>query len=845
MAGLFRHPPFQQPPPGNAALLPQPVSQTVMPGGIPSSCVLGMPTIPPLQALLPGGILSSCVLGEPTMVGEDQTLVVSGGIPSSCVLGEPTMLGGAAQMVLPGGITSSCVLGMPGIQGGLSTIVLMQGIPSSCVVGTPALTGGHTALTLFIANNPIRYLVPAGLTWPRQGGGGAGGGTGVATGGALTITQTAIGRATCSFDLFVDDASGYVPRASQTIIIQENGRKLFAGCLKNVSSDPAPGWGLTSTSPIGFHIDAVDKSSICDNRVVIKTYPVGTDVQGMILDIVANFLNGEGITTQGVDVTDTLDSAMVFNTVSVSNAFDQITSLTGAQWWVDFNGELHFVVIQTSPVAPFGLTATSGNFRNVVTTETTMGYANKFYAISNLTVLPGGAQGQSSGGAITGMVNQADGSGYNIGDTLSLIGGNNDAVITVATVGGSGQLLTWTITNPGTGYQALTSVTSSAITGTGIGFIGFLNSVTPPLTGATGAVRTETYTFLSLDSLPYQQAAFDAGLAPGYVLLNLPIAALISVSVNGTTIPVYPLSSGFQPGGAYYWFDGDAQAAVIFPYLYLPSIGDVIVVGYIPVYQNSSVQIGTPLSGTCGSGLVEGVIQVPNIDVQSQLDAIAAAYLQRNGTIPFLVSYETDYPGLFVGQQQSVDWPLVGLGSTTIYITSVVMSIETLNEGAAQMPAGSAFRYVIEATTQQNLGNWITWFERFVARTNLLLPLPRYEQGIAVLAPGGSLAGGTVITNTYQAKNAGTIFAASAQAQVAPVGQNLMLQWLINGRPLLITPIIIPAGSTDTVYATDAQIPSGATIFKGDLLTVVATYQTTTLSPTAAGSVSFYLEWSY
>lgn len=794
---------------------------------------------PPTPGVIsPPGIASSFAAGTPTLVGQDQTIVVSSGIASSFVAGTPTMVGGSAQTItVTAGIASSFAAGTPAMVGPAQTVILSAGIPSSFVAGTPALVGGAAGVSLFIGNVFIKYLVPAGLSWPRQGAGGGGGGTGAATGGALTITQTAIGRATYSFDLAVLDGSGYVPRATQTVILMENGKKLFAGCIKAASSDPAPGYGLTSTSAIGFHVDCADKSSICDNRVVIKTYPVGTDVQGMILDIVANFLNGEGITTQGVNVTDTLDSAMVFNYTSVSNAFDQITSLTGAQWWIDFNGVLHFVVIQSSPTAPFGLTATSGNFRNFVSTESTIGYANKFYAVSNLVVGPAAG----GGGSITASVTNAQGTGYAPGDTFTVIGGDGTAVGQVDTVGAGGVVLTYTLTVDGNNYSIGVAATS-AITGVGTGLNINITAVSPPATGAAGTVRTETYT---LDGSGNQAQALAAGLAPGYLLLALPINVLVSVSVNGTPIPVYPFSSGVQPGDGYYWFNGDAQAAVIYPEGFLPAAGATVVVGYIPVFQNATVNSGTPLTGTCGSGVVEGVIQVPNISLQSQLDAIAAAYQLRNGVIPFLISYETDTPGLFVGQKQSIDLPLVGLGNTAIYITTVTMSIEQINEGAAPMPAGSAFRYVIEATTQQNLGNWITWFERFIARTNYPLPVPRYEVAQMVLAPGGSLGGGTVAQNSYVAKNSGLVFAASGQANTPPVGQNLLLQFLVNGSPLLTTPLVIPAGVSTVVYAPAGTIPPGATIYKGDTITTLVSYQTTTLTPTAAGSVSFDLEWSY
>lgn len=412
-------------------------------------------------------------------------------------------------------------------------------------------------------------------------------------------------------------------------------------------------------------------------------------------------------------------------------------------------------------------------------------------------------------------------------------------------------MTTFIITNPGTGYLANTGTAypTSDITGTGSGFTVDITGVSSTSSGVTGAVREESYTFENDGGQPYQHEAWLAGLAPGYVLLALPIQTVAYVKINGSPVPVYPLSGGFQGGFAYYWFDGDAQARVIFPEGGLPSIGDVIVIGYIPVFQNSTVQGGDPLTNTCGSGIVEGVIQVPNIDVQTQLDAIAAAFLLARGTsIPVLVSYETDEQGLAVGQKQSIDLPLVGLGSTYIYITSVTFAVDSgNNRGAAKLPGGSAFRCTVEASTQNsNIGNWINWVERFIARTNFLLPLPRYEQAIAVLASGGALAAANPVpTDAYEAKNAGLVFAVSANAVVPPSGQNLLLQWLVNGVPLLKSPLIIPSGVSAIVYATAAQIPPGFAIYKGDLFTCSAAYQVTTGSPVAAGSVSLYCDWSY
>ena len=64
----------------------------------------------------------------------------------------------------------------------------------------------------------------------------------------------------------------------------------------------------------------------------------------------------------------------------------------------------------------------------------------------------------TSGGAISSFLAWIPvGSGYSIGDVLKVSGGNNDAVITLTSVNGSGQPTGATITAAGTGYSSFTT----------------------------------------------------------------------------------------------------------------------------------------------------------------------------------------------------------------------------------------------------------------------------------------------------------------------------------------------------------------------------------------------------
>jgi len=71
--------------------------------------------------------------------------------------------------------------------------------------------------------------------------------------------------------------------------------------------------------------------------------------------------------------------------------------------------------------------------------------------------------------SIITVVQYSNGTGYTVGDTLRVNGGNSDAIITVASVDGSGIPTGYTITNPGTGYATGTNIATTIISSTGDG----------------------------------------------------------------------------------------------------------------------------------------------------------------------------------------------------------------------------------------------------------------------------------------------------------------------------------------------------------------------------------------
>lgn len=197
-----------------------------------------------------------------------------------------------------------------------------------------------------------------------------------------------------------------------SIIIQEYGNKLFAGCIQSVVAQRY----LGTTGLFTYYITATDKSSILDRRIVKKVlYPASADGADVIRDVIQNYADGEGITTANVPLTlGELATDLPINYQSVTSVLNSIATLTATVWWVDVNGDLHFSTLADLPRAPFDLTETSYDWRGgtgsiggggagqgagLSVTRTLQDFATEVIVVSNRNVVPGtgtGAGAQTS-----------------------------------------------------------------------------------------------------------------------------------------------------------------------------------------------------------------------------------------------------------------------------------------------------------------------------------------------------------------------------------------------------------------------------------------------------------------
>lgn len=722
-------------------------------------------TLSPPKIVGPRNFINPVVAGPiavPTLIGPralpaptiklQQRITPAAAIVGPRSLPAPTV--SHVQAIFPATLVGPRALPAPTIQGAAQHVNVPTLIgPRS--VSIPAVSGGLQTLQLILGGVDMSTYLSA---------------TGAGTNAApVQIQSQTIGRWTAKFDFNNNNDVTKVPVLGQTVILQENGIKLFGGCIDTIVIDRE--W---NTNRIVYHCTALDKTSICDRRVIpTKTYAAGATALSTILDIVSNYLNGEGITTQGLPTDESLgnlSSDLVCNYPTVRDAFDRIATQTGSVWWVDVNGVLYFSTFANLPPAPFSITETSKTWRSMLVTQSlsggssTSGYRNKQYAVTNLNVLPGSGTGGSAGAG-----------------------------------GTKTETFTWATSDP--------------------------NIVVDPNTGFLIALQ-----------------------------VSLPIGKVVSMTVNGNAQSVINFSqyTGQTRTGSndYLWFYGvgGGNQRISPTYLDVPASA-VVVVNYIPgtITNAAAVMAGTALApenpsgdpfGTCGSGVFEAVQQVKDISSQADLDAIAEAILARSGGIPTIVDYETDKTLLAVGMVQDFYVPLVQIPTTALDppVSLLIVKISGHSE-AGPLQYGSRFRWRITAVSNHDPGNWVTYFSRWLSRSENAMPVLQYEVKTFVISPGTSVGSGIVSTNPVYADRTGLLVEIYAGCDVASVDEDTVLTVTDITQGVVLGTVTIPAGSTDQVTLT---VPSTSQIyvFAKDQLQVSVSFNVTGGSPTPPSSIT-------
>jgi hypothetical protein len=160
--------------------------------------------------------------------------------------------------------------------------------------------------------------------------------------------------------------------------LQINARPiLFAGTIDEIYES-----SVTNGKDNGllYSCACVDYNQLCDRFLIAQVYESELS-GGIVKDFIDNFMNitspGESVTYTNVDDGPTITKA-VFNYVTVTQALDELSEISGYCWYIDYSKDMHFHD-RLKIGAPFSLTDSSNNFRNLTVRKTRNDYRNKQY----------------------------------------------------------------------------------------------------------------------------------------------------------------------------------------------------------------------------------------------------------------------------------------------------------------------------------------------------------------------------------------------------------------------------------------------------------------------------------
>lgn len=129
---------------------------------------------------------------------------------------------------------------------------------------------------------------------------------------------------------------GSEPTEGAEIIFKDGSRFLFAGFVTRVEPEET---GVGSL--FVYRLEATDYTYILINKNAQITYEAQT-LQYIVEDLIDNYVDsGYGFTYTDVSVGPTINT-IAFNHISLRRCFEKLAEVTGFEWWVDYEKNVHF-----------------------------------------------------------------------------------------------------------------------------------------------------------------------------------------------------------------------------------------------------------------------------------------------------------------------------------------------------------------------------------------------------------------------------------------------------------------------------------------------------------------------
>ena len=482
---------------------------------------------------------------------------------------------------------------------------------------------------------------------------------------SLNISDTLNARNMCAFNIY-DTTGTYRPSIGQVVDVTLDGTKIFAGTIDSLTERKIKG---TSTT-LFYNVICVDYNQLCDRYTVAQVYESKT-LEYIVKDIVDNFLTGESITYTNVPTGTPTITKAVFTYTTVTAAFDELSDLTGYDWYIDYNKDLHFFDRSTN-LASTDLSDAEANIQEMTIKRTRNQYRNRQYLRAGFDVTSERTEYFVGNTKLTTFTTQ-----YPIAKEPSA---TQYAYVADDT------------TEAGTTTTNITATAHGLVTG-------------DLITNTTRENAIRTVTKVDDDNLT---VATVTGQTTGDTIKKY----------TGTTktIGIRELETGYD----WYWnkssneFTQDDDSTLL-------TSNDVLGVtyqGFYPIIARSDdeIEIADRASTEGGNGIYETIDEDRSIESQETAKEKAEGLLRRYGTIPERINILTFTSGYAAGQLVDIN------------VSEHAVNDSYLIQSVKIREYGTTYIYQIEALSGENIGGWVKFFkdlskrsQKYVIRENEVL----------------------------------------------------------------------------------------------------------------------------
>jgi hypothetical protein len=176
---------------------------------------------------------------------------------------------------------------------------------------------------------------------------------------------------TLNFAITDLSGNGLPSTSDEVIIVDSSGTTLFGGYIIRIDLTDK-----LKTGALVAKVSCIDYVWLLDQNLVHKTYENTTD-KAIIENIVNTYSAGQMITTDNVVEGVTIDQ-ISFNYLQPSQCMRQICDLTGRNWYIDYDKDIHYFPLTTN-TAPFDIDSTQNAYINLQLSKDLSQLKNRVY----------------------------------------------------------------------------------------------------------------------------------------------------------------------------------------------------------------------------------------------------------------------------------------------------------------------------------------------------------------------------------------------------------------------------------------------------------------------------------